>query len=88
MIKESLNQGKAYPMNSRERTDRNLLKSERTLCSEIWEIKTSSKTKQNESVIEALRLHFRQFQINLHKLKSYSRSSKCNVLVRESSTSR
>jgi hypothetical protein len=38
MIRESLNQGKAYPMNSCERTIRNFWKSERTLSSEILEI--------------------------------------------------
>jgi hypothetical protein len=38
MIRESLNRGRAYPMNSCERTNRNFWKSERTLGSEIWEI--------------------------------------------------
>jgi hypothetical protein len=38
MIRESLNQGKAYPMNSTEITSRNFWKSERTLSLEIWEI--------------------------------------------------
>jgi hypothetical protein len=38
MIKESLNQGKANPMNFL-RKNRNFWKSERTLGSEIWEIK-------------------------------------------------
>jgi hypothetical protein len=38
MIKESLNRGKGYPMNSYERTNMNFWKSEHSLGSEIWEI--------------------------------------------------
>jgi hypothetical protein len=60
MIRESLYQGKAYPMNSCERTNRNFWKSEHTLGSEIWKL-TPSKTECNESMIGTLRLHLRDF---------------------------
>jgi hypothetical protein len=38
IIRESLDHGKAYPMNFCERTNRNFWKSEHTLGLEIWEI--------------------------------------------------
>jgi hypothetical protein len=69
MIKESLNRGKAYPMNSYERTNRNFWKSECTLGSEIWEI-NSIKDQVQRKRDWVFEIASRRFQLNLYQLKT------------------